>query len=613
MLPSVSRMLRRGLAWACRCSTCARLRALLNNLQPRLSQLRRPCRPPRGAVARRRRAAHAEAARRRTARHPAHDAGVARGDAGLARRRRVTDLLRDVRAVVVDEVHAFAGDDRGWHLLAVLERVSAIAGRELQRIGLSATVGNPDELLEWLAGMHGRAPACRRSRARWSRPNPSLTIDYVGTLDNAATRHLRAAPRREAARVLRQPRASRGARGCGFGSLGVATFVSHRSLGLDERRRAEQAFAEGTNCVIVATSTLELGIDVGDLDRVIQIDAPSTVASFLQRLGRTGRRPGTRRNCLFLATDDESLLRACALTQPLDEGLRRAGGPAAGAATTCSRSSSWRLRCRKGRIGRRLWREWIGRMPAFAAMDDEDALAVVGHLVEAGWLHDDEGLLAIGPEAERSLGWRHFVELTGIVSSDPEIIVRYGQSEIGRVHPLSFRRSDGDYTPILLGGRSWRVTSIDWSRRIAHVAPDPRPGKSRWRGDARAVEATLCRGMRSILAGTEAPVRLTRRGETQMSSLREQFWWASDDATTLVSDGDGRALVDVRRPPGERATRRPTGRSDARGSFARQPLDSARHGRAVGGCLGASPTPERHRRGPVRVAGTGSGCISEVL
>ncbi|WP_308436423.1 helicase-related protein [Lentzea cavernae] len=54
-------------------------------------------------------------------------------------------------------------------------------------------------------------------------------------------------------------------------------------------------------CAIVSTSTLELGIDVGDLDRVTQIDAPRSVASFFQRLGRTGRRPGTTRNCLFLA------------------------------------------------------------------------------------------------------------------------------------------------------------------------------------------------------------------------------------------------------------------------------------------------------------------------
>jgi ATP-dependent helicase Lhr and Lhr-like helicase len=61
-------------------------------------------------------------------------------------------LLGAVRAVVVDEVHAFGSDDRGWHLLAVLERIAHLAGRPIQRVGLSATIWNPDELLSWLQG-----------------------------------------------------------------------------------------------------------------------------------------------------------------------------------------------------------------------------------------------------------------------------------------------------------------------------------------------------------------------------------------------------------------------------------------------------------------------------
>jgi ATP-dependent Lhr-like helicase len=101
---------------------------------------------------------------------------------------------------------------------------------------------------------------------------------------------------------------------------GVDTYVSHSSIGREERQRAEAAFAAGGNCVIVATSTLELGIDVGDLDRVIQIDAPHTVSAMLQRLGRTGRRPGTQRNYLFLTTSAEALVRAAGLMQLFAEG-----------------------------------------------------------------------------------------------------------------------------------------------------------------------------------------------------------------------------------------------------------------------------------------------------
>ncbi len=68
----------------------------------------------------------------------------------LSKRVRPELLLGSVQAVVVDEIHAFAGDDRGWHLLAMLARLDELCGRELQRVGLTATVGNPDELLRWL-------------------------------------------------------------------------------------------------------------------------------------------------------------------------------------------------------------------------------------------------------------------------------------------------------------------------------------------------------------------------------------------------------------------------------------------------------------------------------
>ena len=95
-------------------------------------------------------------------------------------------FFSNLRVVIVDEIHAFAGDDRGWHLLAVVERVSKLAGREIQRIGLSATVGNPEDLREWVAG------SCKGKRRVLLPPDAKphdaeVTIDYVGSLANAAT------------------------------------------------------------------------------------------------------------------------------------------------------------------------------------------------------------------------------------------------------------------------------------------------------------------------------------------------------------------------------------------------------------------------------------------
>src|SRR5690606_19153946 len=136
---------------------------------------------------------------------------------------------------------------------------------------------------------------------------PELTLDYVGNLDNAAT-VLSRMHRGEKRLVFVDSRARVEQLAAQLRDRDVETFVSHGPLGREERHAAEKAFAESRDCVIVATSTLELGIDVGDLDRVVQIDAPPSVASFLQRLGRTGRRPGASNNMLFLATREDAFL-----------------------------------------------------------------------------------------------------------------------------------------------------------------------------------------------------------------------------------------------------------------------------------------------------------------
>ncbi len=200
------------------------------------------------------------------------------------------EVLGGVQAVVVDEVHAFAGDDRGWHLLAVLARLESLLGRKLQRVGMSATVGNPDELLGWLQGGRTSPGRVIAPAVAGGTVVPEITVDSVGSVENAA-KVIAALHSGEKRLVFVDSRRLAEELGTMLRGRGITTFVSHSSLSAAERRESEQAFAEARDCVIVATSTLELGIDVGDLDRVIQINAPRTVSSFLQRLGRTGRRP----------------------------------------------------------------------------------------------------------------------------------------------------------------------------------------------------------------------------------------------------------------------------------------------------------------------------------
>jgi ATP-dependent Lhr-like helicase len=92
-------------------------------------------------------------------------------------------------------------------------------------------------------------------------------------------------------------------------------YVHHSSLSKEEREISEKEFHQGTEACIVCTSTMELGIDVGDLDKVLQVDCPNTVLSFLQRMERTGRRSGSVTNTTFFIEKESKLLQAIAIVE----------------------------------------------------------------------------------------------------------------------------------------------------------------------------------------------------------------------------------------------------------------------------------------------------------
>ncbi|MFE9849065.1 DEAD/DEAH box helicase [Streptomyces sp. NPDC005576] len=455
-----------------------------------------------------------------------------------------------LNAVVVDEVHAFAGDDRGWHLLAVLERLSRVVGHPLQRVGLSATVGNPDELLAWLQGSgHGRRPA--RVVAPHLREQPldgaaptapppgDIELDYVGSVANAAT-VIAALHRGEKRLVFCESRRTVEELGEKLRLKGVTTFLSHASLSVDERRRAETAFAEARDCVIVSTSTLELGIDVGDLDRVVQLDAPATVASFLQRLGRTGRRHGTARNCLFLALDAEGLLSSAALLLQWSRGwVETVVAPPEPRHLVAQQLLA--LCLQEHRVGENLWQEWWGGIGPFGP----GAAPVVRHLVEQGYLDHDGGLLFVGPEAERRYGHRHFMNLTAVFTAPPEFTVLNGRTEIGRTDPDLLTEEIEGPRKLLLAGRNWLVTYIDWTRKRCFVEPADAGGRARWSGFGaeRIRSFALARAARDVLLGDDPPVRLTNRATAQLTEAREAHLHTVHPGGTVVtrtSDGDVR-------------------------------------------------------------------------
>ncbi|MEU9841706.1 DEAD/DEAH box helicase [Actinomadura sp. NPDC048032] len=442
-------------------------------------------------------------------------------------------LFADLRAIVVDEVHAFAGDDRGWHLLAVLERLTRLAGRPIQRIGLSATVGNPAELLTWLQGSN-RGPACVVAPETATTQHSAIELDYVGSVPNAAT-VIAALHRGEKRLVFCDSRQLVEELGAALHARGVITFLSHASLSLDERRRAEDAFADARDCVIVSTSTLELGIDVGDLDRVIQINSPPTVAAFLQRLGRTGRRPGSTRNCLFLTLDQDSLVSAAALTLLWSRGyVEPVQAPPEPRHIVAQQFLA--LCLQEHKVGNRLWVEHWNGLPPF----DRSAEPIVRHLVEDGYVERDGEYLFIGPASEEKFGRRHFMDMTAVFTAPPEFTVLSGRQEIGRTDPMLLTERIEGPRVLLLAGRSWQVTWIDWKRRRCYVEPSDRPGKARWYGTAFTGSGfALTRACRDVLLGADPPVTMTERAVRYLAKTREAATSTVHPGGTVIArDGD---------------------------------------------------------------------------
>lgn len=434
-------------------------------------------------------------------------------------------FLGSVRAVVIDELHAFAGSDRGWHLVAVLERVERIARHSIQRVGLSATIGNPEAVGAWMQGStEGRKPvAVVREDSSSPAVNPEITIDYVGNMDNAATVISRL-HRGDKRLVFAESRRSAEELAFLLRERGVQTFVSHSSLSVDERRQSERAFAEAKDTVIVATSTLELGIDIGDLDRVIQIDAPRTVSSFLQRLGRTGRRPGTSRNTLFLTTSLDGLLDAAAVLLLWKRGfVEKVVAPPHPRHLAAQQLLA--LALQEGSFGASGWWRWWGDLPLM-----EDGAEVLAYLRKQEFLVGDSGLLMIGPRAEREFGKRHFMDLLSTFVADVELRVVAGIKEIGFVSPLALpARPDREQRPLVLAGRGWFVQYVDWERFTVWVEEVPTKGDVKWPSGAVTQSFEVCQAKREVLLGGEPEVELSKRVPGALKRLREERATEVDD------------------------------------------------------------------------------------
>lgn len=431
-------------------------------------------------------------------------------------------LFRNLAAVIIDEVHAFAGDDRGAHLAALLERLVMLCEHDVQRIGLSATVGNPRVIGEWLQGSSKRP--FRLVDPPKPRAERDLRIDLCEDVEDAALGIAQLA-RGKKSLIFVESRSKAERVAHALGGSGVEVFIHHSSVSRADRALAEEQFARGRNTAIVCTATMELGIDVGDLDQVVQVDAPGSVASFLQRLGRTGRREGARSNCTFFCLSPEALLQSVALLRLAETGWVEDVRPAAQAMHVLAHQVM-ALVLQEGGISRHRLLPWIDAAYPFSNVRPERLQELIDTMVEREILYEADGLLSLGKRGEKLYGRKNFFELYAVFTAPPMMRVQFGKDDVGYVQALFVSMHDNSHGPLCfrLSGRAWEVGQIDWSKGILHVRPADRGRVPNWIGLPGTLSTRLTQGMMDVLVheGHEA-AWLTRSAALELKNLRESY------------------------------------------------------------------------------------------
>ncbi len=444
-----------------------------------------------------------------------------------------SERFRSLQAVVIDEVHAFAGDDRGAHLVALLERLQRYAGRDLQRIGLSATVGNPREILRWLQG------TSRRPSRLVDPPKPpssaEVTLDWVETLTNAATVISRLDVGKKRL-VFVDSRRRVEQLGEALVQAGVQTYLMHSSLSADERHQAERAFESGSNCVIVATSTMELGIDVGDLDTVYQIDSPPGVANFLQRLGRAGRRAGSSQRAHILCTKSDQVPQAAAVLRMWRRGYVEPVRPERAAFHVLAQQLL-ALSLQERAVPVTSWWGWVEGAQSFVDVTAAERGLLLQKMLGDGILFESDGRLALGPQGERLYGRRNFEALYAVFDAPALLRVMAGPREVGTVDAQFLQALPPD-SAFVLGGHPWQVGHVDWKKGLCEVSPAPSGKHLNWFGQPKYLSRALCAELRNVLLDSVEDVGWTTRAKLAMRTERERFAFLEDEEMPLRNEGD---------------------------------------------------------------------------
>ncbi len=464
-------------------------------------------------------------------------------------------LFGNLRYVVIDEVHAFMHTDRGQQILCQLERLRAVQSQTPRRIGLSATLGDPDSAAQWLMGntdipvsivndpnnkrtlelalwhFKGLPDDYEEQQAKAKESNSPEMIAAVDALakDHKAmfqqmfvqTQHKKSIiftnSRGDAERVIG------GIRDVAQKENAPDIYhVHHGNISAPLRAAAETAMQnEEQSACVGATVTLELGLDIGQLDQVLQLNATYTVASFVQRLGRAGRRKDTASRMLFYHEEDPitkethpadhipwNLIQTIAIIQLyveekwIEPGLIRKLPYSLLFHQTLSVLTTF-TELTPPELAQR-----ILKLPPFKSISQEQYRTLLRAMIEARLLERAEnGKLIIGLNAEKIVNNYRFY---AVFPDEEAFTVRDGTHEIGSIQTAPPKDS-----VFRLAGFAWKTLEIDQERHVIKVERAAKHGETVWAGGGGDIHDRVVERARRVLSETDTygylqPVALER-------------------------------------------------------------------------------------------------------
>ena len=417
----------------------------------------------------------------------------------------IPKLFGDLRFVVIDEVHSLLRGDRGGQTLCLIERLSRIAGVNPRRIGLSATIGDPEKTGEFLSLGTGRKTIIPKIEVKGSKWRLSMEHFYVKDVQAAEGKDIQdALPVLEEKTAEAPKNADPGigyiyehTRGkkclvfvnsreecetvtttlrqyCDIQNERDRFLIHHGNLSASYRETAEGIMKDDSQYMTtVTTATLELGIDIGRLERAFQIDAPWTVSSFLQRMGRTGRRESPP-EMWFVMREDEpearamlpatipwKLLQGIALVQLyLEE--RWCEPPRLDRfaySLLYHQTMSTLASC--GEMSPKALADRILRLHYFRRVSQDDYKILLRHLIKTDHIQQTEqGGLIVGLAGERVVNSFKFY---GVFVESEEYTVRSESQELGTVclpPPVGEK--------LAIAGHVWVVLDVDHKRHLVY-------------------------------------------------------------------------------------------------------------------------------------------------